>query len=329
MSYNPKTNDICCFYNAICMNKSLNVSFANVEKSLATENFNMVVNEMRTDKLKVHVIQMDIFHDFNLNIEVDHIADNVVLHFVCEGQTEYHIKNNDLCVMRQNTNNLFYLNRNRNLANHFFRKDSVNQYFKVYMPYSYIDSITDGSLKETIDLISFSNENCQLLSNRNIQTTIEMKLVMNQIKNAPYMGNVAPMYFEAKIRELLALQFQQVDKLNNLGLKDITVCPKQLYEARNLIEHNFQNPPSIRELAQLVGMSETVLKTGFKKHFGITIYGYLFDYRMAIAQKMLHDCSLTIAEIAFQTGYENPSHFTTAFKRKYGLTPFAYRVNRH
>jgi AraC-like DNA-binding protein len=208
---------------------------------------------------------------------------------------------------------------------HTFGKGENNIYFKVFLPYSYINSKAEqypdvfGTLSEMI------KNQCPVLKDGNLTTTLEMKTVIEQIKNAPDMGTLAPFYFETKIQELLILQLQQMRKFSCPECKYYKHYREQLNEARNLLETRYQTPPTIAQLAQEVGMSETVLKTNFKNCFGTTIYGYLFEYRMNIAKKLLSDSTLTIAEIGDQTGYEHPSHFTTAFKRKFGLSPVEYR----
>jgi AraC-like DNA-binding protein len=75
----------------------------------------------------------------------------------------------------------------------------------------------------------------------------------------------------------------------------------------------------------MVGTNEYTLKNGFKALFGTTVFGYLFDYRMRLACQYLLDTEKTIQEIAGVVGYEYQSHFATAFKRRYGASPQAYR----
>ena len=75
----------------------------------------------------------------------------------------------------------------------------------------------------------------------------------------------------------------------------------------------------------MVGTNECTLKNGFKKLFGATVFAYLFDYRMGMARNYLLDTDKTIQEIAELVGYDYHSHFATAFRRKFGLSPREYR----
>ena len=50
-------------------------------------------------------------------------------------------------------------------------------------------------------------------------------------------------------------------------------------------------------------------------------FQYLFDYRMRLAVLYLLDSDMTINDIGIKLGYDYQSHFCTAFKRKYGVSP--------
>ncbi|MDR2425481.1 MAG: AraC family transcriptional regulator [Prevotellaceae bacterium] len=139
-------------------------------------------------------------------------------------------------------------------------------------------------------------------------------------------GNIAPMYLDAKIREILSLF------LCRMGQDNCAACncysPDDddiLLHAKTIIEQEYRNPPSLRQLALMVGTNECKLKKGFKSLFGTTVFGYLFNYRMETACRHLSDTGKTIQEVAELSGYEYQSHFTTAFRRKFCMSPMEYR----
>jgi AraC-like DNA-binding protein len=149
---------------------------------------------------------------------------------------------------------------------------------------------------------------------------------LNELLNYESSGNAAPMYLDAKIREILSLF------LCRTGQKDCSSCncytPKDndlLHHAKAIIEQEYLNPPSLHRLALMVGTNECKLKHAFKKLFGTTVFGYLFDYRMDLACQYLLDSDKTIQDIALLTGYEHHSHFSMAFKRKFYVSPQEYR----
>jgi AraC-like DNA-binding protein len=145
---------------------------------------------------------------------------------------------------------------------------------------------------------------------------------LTELLNYEPAGNTAPMYLDAKIREILSLF------LCNAGRPCDCCTPKDndlLHHAKAIIEQEYLNPPSLHQLALLVGTNECKLKHGFKSLFGTTVFGHLFDYRMEMACRHLLDSDKSIQEIASLTGYEHHSHFSMAFKRKFYVSPQAYR----
>ena len=80
----------------------------------------------------------------------------------------------------------------------------------------------------------------------------------------------------------------------------------------------------VKELCEKFSISEYHLKEGFKELYNSTIYGYLLDKKLEFALHRLEENKLKVKDIAFEIGYENPSHFISAFKKKYSLTPKQY-----
>ena len=79
--------------------------------------------------------------------------------------------------------------------------------------------------------------------------------------------------------------------------------------------------------SDLVGMCDYNLKRGFKEVFNTTVFGYLRDRRLERAQQLLLEPWMSVAEAARTVGYDSHASFTTAFKRKYGISPKAYQVS--
>ena len=99
---------------------------------------------------------------------------------------------------------------------------------------------------------------------------------------------------------------------------------RKLKEAKeHLLQEGF-NPPTLRELSLAHGLNEYQLKAGFKEVYGTTVYGYVMDAKLNKARLLLDTGKLSVNEVAFHIGYQNPSHFIAAFKKKFGSTPKKY-----
>ena len=91
--------------------------------------------------------------------------------------------------------------------------------------------------------------------------------------------------------------------------------------ARDILINNLSEPPTIRELCSAVGVNRNKLHYGFKEEFGLSPLHYLEEHRLEQAYSRLRDTDKLIYQIASDIGYTSQSSFSTAFKRKYGLTP--------
>lgn len=92
-------------------------------------------------------------------------------------------------------------------------------------------------------------------------------------------------------------------------------------QARRLLLDQMENPPSVPDLARLVGLNELKLKAGFHQLWGTTVYGLLRKERLDEARRFLVEGRGNVGEAAFRVGYTNTSHFAEAFKKEFGTAP--------
>ncbi|PLP61364.1 AraC family transcriptional regulator [Mesorhizobium loti] len=84
-------------------------------------------------------------------------------------------------------------------------------------------------------------------------------------------------------------------------------------------------PPTPTELANAVGLSRFHFWRAFKQSTGMTPYAYMAKRRLEKASVMLRTTTLSATEIAMACHFATPSHFTTVFKRDFGITPTEFR----
>lgn len=80
-----------------------------------------------------------------------------------------------------------------------------------------------------------------------------------------------------------------------------------------------------KEIAERLGYSENYLYRVFKKTYGYSIKEYCQKERIKYASELLSDTTSSIAEIAFETGFENRTQFYRIFQKTYACTPKEYR----
>ena len=96
---------------------------------------------------------------------------------------------------------------------------------------------------------------------------------------------------------------------------------EKIFQAREIILQNINQPPTIPELAKQIGINQCYLKKGFKEMFKSTVYEYVMEQRMLKAKMLLSLNTQTVSQIAEEVGYSNTSNFSNAFKKYTGLYP--------
>lgn len=149
-----------------------------------------------------------------------------------------------------------------------------------------------------------------------------MRPIFHQIETMNLDTPFEKMFLMAKVYEIFTLYFADMEgKREYCPYLDNEMQAKKLKMAKELLVNNLQNPPQLKELADEVELSEYHLKEGFKKIYGNTVYGFVLDKKLEFAREKLISSNQKVKDIAFEIGYENPSHFIAAFKKKYGITP--------
>jgi AraC-like DNA-binding protein len=156
---------------------------------------------------------------------------------------------------------------------------------------------------------------------------LKIQQVIQEIIHCPYSDNLRQLFLLSKSIELLVLQAELYEQKNEQPYIKRKSDKEILFEAKYLLEKRLTAPPTINELAKLVGMNEYKLKKGFKELFGTTIFGYIHHHRMSLAKRLLLGTEKTAQEIAYETGYSSPQHFSKAFKKTFDVTPNSIRKN--
>lgn len=180
---------------------------------------------------------------------------------------------------------------------------------------------------EHIPFLSDENQERKYYSEENINPS--MAIVLNQIFHYNLNTSIKNLYYKGKGYELLSLYFNRAEDQSREN------CPfladeenvLKIKRAKELIIQHMAEPPGLPELAEKVGIPLKRLKSGFKQIYGDSVYGFLFDYKMEYARKMLDTGSYNVNEVGLKIGYSTSSHFIAAFKKKFGTTPKKYLMS--
>jgi AraC-like DNA-binding protein len=159
------------------------------------------------------------------------------------------------------------------------------------------------------------------------EITQQMWLILFNILHCPYQGLMKQMYLDSKAVELITLYFQQFQEQDVQDHKSIAKKLsdiEKIYQAKEILLGNLENPPSLMELARQVGLNDFKLKRGFRQVFGTSAFKYLHDFRLEKARELLVEGEMNIEQVAFKVGFDSRSYFASAFRKKFGLNPKQY-----
>lgn len=184
----------------------------------------------------------------------------------------------------------------------------------------------------------FSHDALPFLKPENVRTKFydereipsHLYVVLNQLFTISLSANAQKLYYHGKVLELLGLYFSEKKT-------DTESCPflndqetvRKIKHAKEYILKHMETPPSLKELAKIAGLNEYQLKVGFKEIYGNTVFGYLVNHKLDHSRVLLDTARYQVNEVAYQIGYNNPSHFIAAFKKKFGITPKKYLMSKH
>lgn len=97
-----------------------------------------------------------------------------------------------------------------------------------------------------------------------------------------------------------------------------------LNAAAEYLEKNLAESHSLVDISRLVHLNEFKLKKGFREYYRTTVFGYLRQKRMESASRILTTRQCSVIEAAQEVGYSNPSHFSRAFRKTFGMNPREY-----
>jgi signal transduction histidine kinase/ligand-binding sensor domain-containing protein/DNA-binding response OmpR family regulator len=148
-----------------------------------------------------------------------------------------------------------------------------------------------------------------------------------------------PFNFQILISRINTLLKQQTvmqktySKRLSLPENEVTVSdPDQLFltELIQLVEKEMSNAAfSVEDMSRKMHMSRVSLYKKIVALTGLTPLLFLRQQRMLRAKQLLEKTNMTVAEIAYEAGYNNPKYFTKHFKQHFQILPSDYQNKYH
>ena len=141
---------------------------------------------------------------------------------------------------------------------------------------------------------------------------------------APYFNDslqVSPGLLRLKVMELLN---NVIDCSKNIFRQMLQLRQPVKVDVRRVVEENYTSPISIKKLAYLSGRSLSSFKRDFQSIYGVSPAKWIREKRLSKARQMLLSSQISVADVAYSLGFENPTHFSRIFKQQYGASPSTY-----
>lgn len=100
---------------------------------------------------------------------------------------------------------------------------------------------------------------------------------------------------------------------------------KRINDVFKYLMKNFKEPISLAEISRIANLTPPAFCNFFKKRSGKSFLQFMNELRIGHSCKLLQNQELTIADVCFQSGYQNFSNFNKFFKKITNKTPRQYR----
>jgi len=170
--------------------------------------------------------------------------------------------------------------------------------------------------------------NRELVCSNDGRVGAAMQQAIHSMLNNSLTGNLKNILVEGKVLEIVALQLSELthqQKAESSMLKMRAADVDVFHDLRKYLDQHFANDLSLKGLSRMFGLNEFKLKKGFKQLFNTTVFDYIQERKMNYSKQLLCDQGMYVNEVARKVGYKNPNHFSTAFKRQFGVNPTALK----
>jgi AraC-like DNA-binding protein len=131
---------------------------------------------------------------------------------------------------------------------------------------------------------------------------------------------------ELKFRELILTLADNPLNAELLSYFCSLLHEPQSVSLQRIMEDNCCFNLRLEQYAELCNRSLSAFKRDFQKQFHITPGKWLLEKRLNHAMHLLGHRNRTVSEAAFESGFENPSHFSRCFKERFGLPPMGVKT---
>ena len=149
-------------------------------------------------------------------------------------------------------------------------------------------------------------------------------LIARMIKEEKINDERSTLMMNILLQELMVLCSRECSLLDGMP-SEIHTTDRPVVQAAQFIKNRYMDDISAADIAAAAGYSPNYLSRKFREAAGIGLHEYLTFIRLQRAALELIETDDTVTQIALRCGFSDANYFKDAFKKKYGVTPRAYR----
>ncbi len=272
------------------------------------------------EHLRETSLDISLIHAGKEHCEPSHICsgarDEYILHFIFSGKGFFSLKNGTIFTL--SAGQMFLIRPGEPVT---YGSDAVDPWHYAWIGFNGIRADT------IIKQCGFSSNKWVLPSP--VQPEIVMDCI-NNILDCKALTFVNDLRREAWMLMLFSRLADNHDKLSHKRVSDSNNYGTKAYVelAIEHIKYYYKDGINVSDIAGHLGISRAYLNCAFQKELGMSIQKFLIDFRMHKAANLLVSTPDAIKEISSAIGYEDQLNFSKAFKKKFGMSPRNYRLNK-
>ena len=260
---------------------------------------------MKQDRFKLRVLnEMDEKEEQHPEIELLYVLEGFME--VDKEETISHMKENDVLLI--NTNEKHQLRGSKDIL-----------YMQIMISYNWV-----SEMSRSID-VNFECDSTKDASDRYNELRKFLRILLKHyLETHGDTMNFGHIALCSRVMESLSMYFCVKENLTDKE-ENKDKFENRIVQINNYIQENYNQPISLKDIADKLYLSNGYLSRFFKQNYGMNFIEYLTNIRLFHSVDELLYTNTPITKIATDSGFATVSIFNKAFKKKYGETPSEMR----
>ncbi|AXX88011.1 helix-turn-helix domain-containing protein [Malaciobacter marinus] len=309
-----------------------NIEEINQQNSINSNIFEIPKNLANGEISIIPITKGLYFHKFHIDVKEDFIIENkfesTLFSFSAFLNGEINYENKDFKIKKTfKPNHLAVSALNQENGKSFYKKGSSLKIINIVATNQFIkNQILQEDNSNLNTIIENLNKKPFFEFIKDSPCTFDTLNTLNTIFNTTYNNKLDNLLLQSQTLELLYNWFNSINKDDKKGIPNIE--KEYLNKVLLYIDTHLFEDMSLKELAKVASTNETKLQENFKLQYNSTVFAYIINKKLEEAKKLLETNNYSINEISKLIGYKHQSNFTTAFFKRFNISPKKFIKNK-